>query len=158
MSWINVYGLIFMIVIMLPNIIFSVKDKDGFKNLWRNRGVEILEQIGRYACLGFMILIIPGAGFGFPSDRAFALYLIIDGALTAVYCLIWIICFRQNSIFRALALSIIPPLVFLVSGILSHYIPLVIGAVIFAPCHITISYKNAALSLGKTPKERTLKK
>ena len=145
MNWINIYGLAFVLVIMVPNVIFAMKTKDGFQNLWINRFVETLEQIGRFTCFALMALIIPGCGFGFSSDKAFALYLIIDIILTAAYCLIWAICFKKNSIFRALALSIIPSLLFLISGVLSQYWPLILASIIFAPCHITISYKNAVL-------------
>ena len=35
------------------------------------------------------------------------LYLIVDTILVMLYCAIWIICFKKNSVFRALALSII---------------------------------------------------
>ncbi len=143
MNWINVYGLVFMLAIMIPNIIFRLKNQDGFQNLWNNRLVEILEQIGRFGCLGFMVFIIPGCRFGFSSDENFALYLIINTLLIVIYCLVWIICFKRNNIFRALALSVIPSLIFLISGALSHYLPLLIAAIIFAPCHIVISYKNA---------------
>ena len=137
------YGLVFMLGIMIPNIIYAVRNQDGFQNLWKNRTVEIFEQIGRFGCFCFMVLIIPGCEFGFPSDEHFALYLIIDTLLTVIYCLAWVICFKRNSVFRALALSVIPSLIFLISGVLSHYLPLFIAAVIFAPCHIAISYKNA---------------
>lgn len=145
MDWINLYGLAFVLVIMVPNIIFAMKNKGGFRNLWNNRVVEILEQVGRFSCFGFMVLIIPGCGFGFSSDNAFAVYLLTDGILSAAYCLIWFICFWKKSIFRALALSIIPSLLFLISGALSHYWPLLLASILFAPCHIAISYKNAAL-------------
>ena len=131
MNWINFYGLAFMLVIMIPNIIFASINKDGFQNLWKNKFVEVLEQIGRMGCFGFMVFIIPRCGF--------------NVVLLAAYCLIWIICFKRNSIFRALALSIIPSVIFLASGILSRYIPLIVAAVIFAPCHIAISYKNVEL-------------
>ena len=36
MNWINIYGLAFMLFIMIPNIIFAVKNKGGFQNLWNN--------------------------------------------------------------------------------------------------------------------------
>lgn len=148
MNWINVYGLICVAIIMIPNIIFAMKCKDGFDNMWENKWVEILEQIGRFGCFGFMVFIIPGISFGFSSNEAFVLYLIVNGILVFFYCLIWAICFKKNSIFRALALSIIPSVLFLSSGILSNYVPLIIMATIFAPCHILISYKNAAMELG----------
>ena len=145
MDWINIYGFVFMLFIMIPNIIFTLKNKDGFQNLWNNKIIEVFEQIGRFCCFGFMILIIPGFGFGFSSDEFFSLYLILNTVLIVAYCLIWFICFKKNSTFRALALSIIPSVIFLTSGILSRYILLIVTAIIFAPCHVIISYKNAVL-------------
>lgn len=143
MEWINIYGLIFIVVIMIPNIIFAIKCKDGFANKWKNKFVEMIEQIGRYGCFGFMIINIPGTWFGWWSDEVFAVYLIVNVILVILYCVIWIICFKKNSIFRALALSIIPSILFLFSGIMSRSVLLIIAATIFAPSHITISYKNA---------------
>ena len=105
--------------------------------------MEEIEQIGRFGCFGFMIFWIPGTYFGFWSDEGFALYLIVDTILVVLYCLIWIICFRKNSIFRALALSILPAILFLFSGIMSRSILLLIAAVLFAPSHVLLSYKNA---------------
>lgn len=144
MEFINFYGLAFMLVIMIPNIIFAVKNKDGFENLWKNKFVELFEQIGRFGCFAFMIVIIPGMGFCFYSKIEFILYLIIDTVLLLSYILIWI--FKTNSVFKSLALSIIPSVIFLASGILTRYIPLIASAVIFAPCHILISYKNAKMN------------
>ncbi|MDY4114892.1 MAG: hypothetical protein SOY35_03155 [Blautia sp.] len=143
MEWINIYGLIFIVVIMIPNIIFAIKCKDGFANKWKNKFVEMIEQIGRFGCFGFMIINIPGTWFGWWSDEVFAVYLIVNVILVILYCVIWIICFKKNSIFRALALSIIPSILFLFSGIMSRSVLLIIAATIFAPSHITISYKNA---------------
>ena len=105
--------------------------------------IEILEQIGRFGCFIFMIVNVPHTSFGFKSDEAFALYLIIDSILVFLYCLIWLICFKKNSIFRSLALSIIPSILFIFSGIISNYILLIVFSLIFAPTHILISYKNA---------------
>ena len=143
LEWFNIFGLIFIIIIMIPNIIFAIKCKDGFQNKWNNKIVEILEQIGRYASFGFMIINIPGTWFGFWSDEAFAVYLIINIILVVAYCILWIVCWKKNNIFKALSLSIIPSVIFLFSGVMSRSILLVLSALIFAPCHIMISYKNA---------------
>lgn len=142
-GFINIFGLAFMAVIMIPNIIFAIKCKDGFDNKWKNKPIEVLEQIGRFGCFGFMIIYIPNTWFGWQSDEAFAVYLIADVILVLAYCVIWAVCFKKNSMFRALSLSIIPSVIFLLSGILSRSVLLIISAVIFAPCHILISYKNA---------------
>lgn len=143
MGWINIFGLVFMVIIMIPNVIFALKCKDGFENRWENKAVEALEQIGRYGCFAFMVINIPKTWFGWASDEAFALYLIVDAVLVTAYCVIWAVCFKKNSVFRALSLSIIPSVIFLFSGIMSRSVLLMISALIFAPCHILISYKNA---------------
>lgn len=143
MGQINIFGLVFMVIIMIPNVIFALKCKDGFENRWENKAVEVLEQIGRYGCFAFMVINIPNTWFGWTSDEAFALYLIVDAVLVAAYCVIWAVCFKKNSVFRALSLSIIPSVIFIFSGIMSRSVLLMISALIFAPCHILISYKNA---------------
>lgn len=143
MEWLNVFGLVMVAVIMIPNILFSMKCKDGFVNKWNNKSVETVEQIGRFGCFGFMIINIPGTWFGWWSDEAFAVYLVVDAVLVTLYCVIWAVCFRKSSVFRALALSIIPSVLFLFSGIMSRSILLTIAAVLFAPSHILISYQNA---------------
>ena len=143
MEWCNVFGLIFMAVILIPNILFAVKCKDGFENKWKNRTVETVEQIGRFGCFGFMIFNIPGTWFGWCSDEAFAVYLVVDALLVGLYCLVWIVCFRKSSVFRALALSILPSVLFLFSGIMTRSVLLTISALLFAPAHIAISWQNA---------------
>ena len=120
----------------------AIKCKDGFDNKWNNKYVEVTEQVGRLGCFGFMIINIPGTWFEWWSDEAFVLYLIVDTILVMLYCAIWIICFKKNSVFRALALSIIPSMLFLFSGIMSRSVLLIIASVLFAPSHIVISYKN----------------
>lgn len=146
MTWLNPFGLIFMAVIMIPNLLFMRKHPEGFENAWRCRFVEVLEQISRFGCFAAMIFNVPGSSFGFFSDEAFALYLIVDAALTILYCGVWAVCFRKNSLFRALSLSILPSALFLFSGIVSRSTLLTLFALIFAPCHILISCKNALSS------------
>ena len=143
MEWFNVFGLTFMVVIMIPNIVFAVRCKEGFENRWNNKAIEIIEQIGRFGCFGFMIFNVPGTWFGWWSDEAFAVYLIVDSLLIALYCIIWVVCRKKNSVFRALALSIIPSVIFLFSGVISRSILLIITSMLFIPSHIMISYKNA---------------
>lgn len=143
MEWFNAFGLAFIVVIMIPNIVFAVRCKEGFENRWNNKAIEIIEQIGRFGCFGFMIFNVPGTWFGWWSDEAFAVYLIVDSLLITLYCAIWAICWKKNSVFRALALSIIPSVIFLFSGVISRSILLIITSMLFIPSHIMISYKNA---------------
>lgn len=146
MGWLNYYGLIFIAIIMIPNIVFAIKNKDGFQNNRNNKSIEILEQIGRYGCFIFMIVNIPKTYFGWWFDGALAIYLVVNFTLITAYCAIWGVCFKKNNTFRALSLSIIPSFVFLFSGIMIRSILLIISAVLFAPSHILISYKNTRKS------------
>ena len=146
MKWFNPYGLLFVAVILIPNIVFAIKCKDGFENKWQNKFIETMEQIGRFSCFLFMIINVQGTCLGWRSDEVLGVYLIVNAVLAAAYCLIWIICFKKSSVFRALALSILPSAMFLFSGIMIRSLALIIAAVIFAPSHILLSYKNAKLS------------
>ena len=142
MECINLYGLSFMAIIMIPNIVYAIKCRDGFGNRWQNKTVETLEQIGRFGCFGFMVINIPGTWFGWWSDEAFAVYFIVDSVLVFAYCSLWIVLWKKNNLLRALALSIIPLVVFLFSALMSRSILLTVSALLFAPMHILISIKN----------------
>ena len=143
MEWFNIFGLIVIIIIMIPNIVFAIKCKDGFQNKFNNKVIEIIEQIGRFGCMAFMVINIPKTWLGWWNDEAFSTYLVINIISVILYCLIWITYFKKNSVFKALSLSIIPSFIFLFSGIMTRSILLIISAVIFAPSHIIISYNNA---------------
>lgn len=163
MEWINVFGLIFVAVMMIPNVFYfagkyvrkaereSVIGKDGSEEGSVHgaplcRAVECVEQLGRFGCILFMSVNLPGTWFGWWSDEAFVIYLIVDTALVLLYSVIWAICFRRPSLFRALALSIVPSLLFLFSGIMSRSIPLIASSLLFAPSHILISCKTQKAS------------
>ena len=140
---INYYGLLFVGVILIPNIIFAATHKDGFDNIYQNKVVVLLEQIGRFGCFGFEILQIPFLCKGYWLSSGETAYIIIGSILVLLYCLGWIVFWKESSLRKAIILSVLPSLLFLESGILTVNIPLIFLAVIFAFCHITISVKNA---------------
>lgn len=141
MSWFNYYGLIIVVLILVPNIIYSIKKKDEFINP-NNKILNVLEQIGRYGSIIFMIFNIPYTYFGFFFKSGLMTYLIINGVLLFSYEIIWIVCWDKNEKFKAYSLSIIPSAIFVLSGILILNIPLMVVASIFALSHITISIKS----------------
>ncbi len=143
MDWFNIFGAAFLAAIMIPNMIYAIGCKEGFVNKWHSKPLVLMEQIGRFGCFGFMVIQIPGTWFGWWSEEAFAAYLIADTLLVALYCVLWAVFWKKNTVFKALALSILPSLIFLFSGIMSRSVLLVLSAMIFAPSHILISYKNA---------------
>ena len=54
-GWINVFGAVIVALMMIPNIVYAVKNK-GEKNLCTNRFMNVTEQIGRYGCIVLMWL------------------------------------------------------------------------------------------------------
>lgn len=149
MSWFNYYGLIVVAIIMIPNIIFAIKHKDGFANVYKNRTVEILEQIGRYACVILMIFNVPYTYFNFWFDSALAVYFDVNVVLCLLYIVFWCVC-KTNSKLKALSLSILPSVIFLFNGVMLAYIPLIIFAIMFGVNHIILSYKNYILSCNRS--------
>lgn len=144
MEWFNLAGLIFVVVLLIPNIIYAATNKDGFAGEFHNKLVETGEQIGRFGCFILMFIQPSFVTLGYIYDGAQALYLILGIVLLALYCGGWIVFRKGNSIAKALTLSILPSVLFLESGILTLNIPLIVLSVLFAICHITISYKNTA--------------
>lgn len=144
-KYFNIYGLIFVIIILFPNIIFAYSCKDGFENHYENKLVEIMEQIGRFGCFISMFLVIPflNKGFWFKSGKI--IYVALGIVLVTLYCIGWIIFWKEDSIRKSLYLSIVPSLLFIESGIISGNFQLLVFAIIFAPCHILISYMNSIL-------------
>ena len=142
MGWFNYYGLIIMGIIMIPNILYAIKHKNSAP-VYRNKTVEIMEQIGRYGCFVFMIFNIPYTYYNFWFDNALIVYVSVNGGLCLVYLLFWVLCWSRNDMLKALSLSIIPSCIFLFSGVVVASIPLGVLSVLFAVCHIFISCKNA---------------
>lgn len=143
MSWFNYFGLIIFVIIMIPNILATIKHKVSFENSYRNKLVEGLEQVGRYGCFILMIFNIPYTYFNFWFENALVIYLCVNGLLCLIYCVGWAVFWNREGKAKALVLSIVPSLIFLFSGIVLASIPLIMFALIFATNHILLSYKNA---------------
>lgn len=146
MDWFNYYGLIFTVIIMIPNIIFAVKNKDRSFFAYKNKAAETFEQIGRYACIVFMIFNVPYTWFGYFFRFAEYAYIAVNGVLAFAYCLAWILLWKKSGVARAVILSVLPSLIFLFSGAMITSVPLIAFGAVFAVTHILISVKSAILS------------
>ena len=141
MEWLNIFGLILVVLILVPNIIYAFKFRDQ-QNKCTNKIMNIIEQVGRYGCMFLMIFNIGIAEFGFASKAVFLVYLIGNATLLISYWIIWILYFKKQTYWEQLALAIIPTCLFLLSGItIQHYL-LVIWSVIFGIGHIFVTKKN----------------
>ena len=143
MKWFNYYGLIIMAVIMVPNIIFAVKNKNNFREHFNNPIIETVEQIGRYGCFIFMMFNVPCLSLGFFCSYAHLVYLSVNAILCFAYLLFWFVYRKKQCLPKSILLSVTPSIIFLFSGIVTLHIPLILFAIIFGTSHIYISYINA---------------
>jgi len=126
---------------MIPNIVFAIKVKET-ESKYHNKTIEIIEQAGRFGSMFFMVFKIPLLEYGFWFDNAGIFYMVLTGALALFYCFVWILYFRQSTTVRAMALAILPTIIFLFSGIILSQVLLIVTALLFGIGHITITYNN----------------
>lgn len=144
MDWINIFGLMIVILILLPNLIYFYKNKDkSIENKCKSKIANIAEQIGRYGSMFLMTFNIGLLEFGFRSNEEFAVWLVSNGALLLMYWVFWYFYFTGYRNIIAVMLAVIPSLIFISGGFFLRHWLLVIFGLIFSVSHIYITWKNA---------------
>ena len=147
-GWINVFGAVIVILMLIPNIIYAIRNRDE-KNKCTNRLMNVIEQIGRYACIILMWMPLLVWKFGFSSVFEMILYLIGNGCLLAAYWISFACYLKRKTRKRAFALAVLPTCIFLLSGLLLHHWLLAAFAVLFGVGHIYVTQKNFSVSDSK---------
>jgi hypothetical protein len=137
----DIYGLIIMAIVMIPNVLFAIKEKN-FESKYHNKAVEIIEQIGRFGSMGLMIFNIPLLEFSYWFNAGKIVYMALTGVLAVLYCFVWFLYFSKSTMEKAMSLAIIPTIIFLSSGIIQGKVLLIITAILFGIGHIVITYNN----------------
>lgn len=141
MGFFNFWGLVIVTLILFPNIIYGFKHQPV-----PTRDVPkymiVLENIGRYGCMLFLIADVPFTYSEFFIPNGLIYYLAINGGLVLLYIILYFVFWKRTGLAKGLWLSIIPSLIFLYSGIMILSIPLLICAALFATCHILISVRQ----------------
>ena len=142
---INIFGLIIMLIILIPNIIYAFSGKQ-IKNNYKNKALNILEQIGRYGTMVLMIFNIGLPEFGFWAKSGFVIWVIFIPALILLYLIVWVLYFKipKKASTWFILLAIIPGVIFILHGILLRHVLLCIFGAVFSAAHIVITYKNCA--------------
>jgi hypothetical protein len=147
-GWINVFGAVIVILMLIPNIVYAIKNK-GEEKLCKNKLMNALEQVGRYVCIVLMFLPLLVWEFGFKSVGGMIIYLAGNGVLLAAYIILFAVYLKRKSRRLALLLAIIPACIFLLSGILLRHWLLIGFAVLFAAAHIYVTLKNTQHESGE---------
>ena len=140
-GWINVFGAATVVIMMIPNIVYALKNRDE-KNLCTNKFMNIVEQIGRYACIALMWLPLLVWEFGFAGVSLMVIYVAGNAALLTTYIILFAVYMKKRSAPLALALAVIPSAIFLLSGLTLRHWLLVGFAAVFAVGHIYVTAKN----------------
>lgn len=140
-GWINLFGAVIVIIMMIPNIIYAVRNKNQ-KNLCTNKFMNAIEQVGRYACIILMWLPLFVWKFGFAGVTDMIIYLAGNGILLAAYIAAFVLYLNKKTVKRAMILAILPACIFLLSGILLRHWLLVGFAAVFAVGHCYVTKKN----------------
>lgn len=138
MGWLNWFGLIIVVLMLAPNIIWALRHRDE-QNKCKNKTMNILEQIGRYGCMFLMVFNVGIAEFGFASPASFLVYLLGSVALLLAYWVFWIVYAKKPTLFRTVMLAVLPTLIFLLCGVTLRHWLLVGFAVLFGVAHVYVS-------------------
>lgn len=139
-GWINLFGAGFVLLIMIPNIIYGVLKKPDDMQIIVPKYLSASEQAGRYGCIVLMWLPLFVRKFEFDGSEEFIIYLIGNGILLLSYYHHWVKYFRKRTLSVAMALAVIPTVMFLLSGILLRHWLLVMAALLFGYAHCSITY------------------
>lgn len=140
-SWLSLFGLILVVLLLIPNIIYAVKTKNQ-PNRCTNRMMNLLEQVGRYGCMFFMVFPIGIAEMGFPSVGAFLMYGFGNAVLMIAYWTIWVLYFHKQTYWKQIALAVLPTCLFLLNGITMRHSLLILFGLIFGIGHIYVTSRN----------------
>ena len=141
MDLINIFGVIIIVLMLLPNVVYARRFK-GVENKCKNKVVNLLEQVGRYGSMFFMVFNVGIPGFGYSSVESYFLWFIATFLLLLAYWIGWFFYFKSPGLVYAMALAVIPSLIFLFTAMVQRHYLMLIFVVIFSVAHIYITYAN----------------
>lgn len=139
----NIYGIIMLVLIMIPNIVYFQKNKDiDVKKMRESSSLEITENILRYMVILFFAVNTGLFEYGFADKKLIAVWAIASAVLIAVYYAGWVKYFKCKTFAVEILLAVVPSIVFIFSGIMMRcYVALVLS-VLFGIVHVYTTYKN----------------
>ena len=150
----NLYGIIMMFLVMIPNIIYFQKNKNiEAKKFNKGTSLEISENILRYGMIIFFIINTGLFEYGFAGKYAVITWIISAIVMTAIYYVCWYGYFKNKSYKLEMLLSSVPSVLFIFTGIMMRRYAALVLAVLFAAVHIYATYmKNNKVNIKEKNK------
>ena len=144
MGWLSLMGLILVALLLLPNILFTVK-KQETTGCYIKGWVDQVEKVTRITTMLLMIFQLGVSAEGFSSIGAFFLYVFGNAVLVIIDWILWILYKRRQTLKRRLILVEIPCIVYLLCAVTLHHWLLLVSAVIFAVSHTHVQQEKMKL-------------
>ena len=142
MNLINIFNIVIVALMLVPSIISAVKAKK-FKSHCNNRAMKIVEWVGRILCIVLMVYPLGKKEYGFPAAENFIIYVFGNIILIAVYLLVWVSYFKKENKAKAVILTAVPVMVFILCGLTLDYWLLIFAAVLFGIGHIYVTLADS---------------
>ena len=114
---VNVYGLIFAVILAVPHIVYARTHNYDLKAI-NNRAMLYIERTGKYCSLFLMGINLGVLEQGFTAPIMEVYWLISTSVLTVIYVVLWIVFFKKETKGFAYLLTITAALIVIQSGLL----------------------------------------
>lgn len=165
----SLFGLIFLILFFIPNLI-HYRIRPGERIVSQNKVMKVFERITGVCSLVFTVCWFVSRKWGFYSVEEFLWYLLGSAALILVNGVLWLVYFLKTRVPQAsakggatalfvvgkrqvrffiglrMALAVLPVLLFLLHGITQRYVLLTVSGILFGVGHIYLTLKHIAES------------
>lgn len=141
-NWINGWGATIVIIMLIPNIIFTIRNPH-LENKCENVLMNTIEQVGRYTSMALMIVPVLVWKFSFRSVPEMIFYVIVTSVVLLLYMVVWFFYFNSHSKNKAITLALLPTMIFIISGILLRHWLLMIAGILFGIGHIYVTLQNS---------------
>ena len=141
-GWINGWGATIVIIMLIPNIIFTIRNPH-LENKCENAIMNTIEQVGRYRSMALMIVPVLAWKFGFKSVLEMIFYVVVTSVLLLLYLVVWFFYLKSQSKNKAIILALLPTMIFVISGILLRHWLLMIAGILFGIGHKYVTLQNS---------------
>ena len=142
-------GLIFLVLLIVPNILWSRNPPEDYDNSFEHGILMLLERIGQVGCFLCALMF---SDFNFAPFTPWTLWLVFAFAAMALYELCWVRYFksrrRARNMYRSfygipVPLATLPVAAFVLLGVYGKIIWMILFSIIFGGGHIGIHLQHA---------------
>ena len=140
-GWINIFGAIIALLLLIPHIVFEIKFRDR-KRRPMPKAMRFFESLLWAICCFLMIVNVGIYEFGFDEKMLFVVYFVGNVLLLLAYYITWFLFFLKPAFGKRVSTAVIALLVFCLSGVTLTNIPLIVFASLFGNCHIFMAAQD----------------